>query len=62
MKQFAQLGAKVFTCARTATALENTISELKDQGLQVGGCPADIIDEESSKQLVEKATEFFGGE
>jgi len=62
VKQFAQLGAKVFTCARSEKALEGTLSELKAQGLQVDGCPADVTDESAAEDLVAKATEYFGGE
>eukprot|EP00892_Ulva_mutabilis_P005702 jgi/Ulvmu1/3503/UM162_0010.1 len=61
VKQFAQLGAKVYTCARSEDALAGCVNELKEQGLKVDGCPADVIDEQSAKDLVSKATDFFGG-
>lgn len=61
MEEFAKLGASVYTCARDEHELTRVVADLKGQGYAVEGSPGDVCSSTDTRNLVEKATTFFGG-
>ncbi|MEW5317611.1 MAG: hypothetical protein WDW38_008895 [Sanguina aurantia] len=61
VQEFGRLGARVFTCARSASELEATLAELTAEGLCVQGSVADVAIASEREELVAKVKEAFGG-
>ena len=59
-RALAAQGHKVFICARSADALELTVKELQDEGLDVDGAPCDVRSVEDIKSFVTAAVDRFG--
>ena len=57
---FANAGAKVVGCARTAGAAERTASEIRDLGADAIGVDADVTNPESCEALVQTAVARHG--
>ncbi|WP_166354894.1 SDR family NAD(P)-dependent oxidoreductase [Phytoactinopolyspora limicola] len=53
-------GHRVFICARTASAVELTVKELLDGGLEVAGTAGDVTDAADVRRIVQAATEQVG--
>ncbi|SDW71360.1 ketoreductase [Amycolatopsis xylanica] len=60
VKKLAARGLRVFLCARTAENVTSTVKELREQGLDVAGAPADVRSAESVRELVTAAVDTFG--
>ena len=52
--ELAALGARVFTCARSAADVDAAVASWRGTGLDVTGCAADVSDEAQRKRLVEE--------
>ncbi|GMH35059.1 hypothetical protein BSKO_02927 [Bryopsis sp. KO-2023] len=61
VEELGGLGAKVFTCARTEKDLTEVLERWRSSGLDVQGCIADVSDEESRQNLMEKVKSAFDG-
>ncbi|MFJ1755851.1 SDR family NAD(P)-dependent oxidoreductase [Kitasatospora sp. NPDC088134] len=53
-------GLAVFICSRSADSVEQTVKELRAEGLEVSGAVADIRKPEQVKALVDAALEQYG--
>lgn len=60
-KELAQLGAKVFICARTQADVDACVEEWTREGLSISGTAADVNVEEDRSALIEKVSATFGG-
>jgi NAD(P)-dependent dehydrogenase (short-subunit alcohol dehydrogenase family) len=58
---FAELGANVYTCARTQEALQEALEQWQSDGLQVHGCLADVSTVEGRHALAAAVEEHFAG-
>ncbi|RSS83380.1 3-oxoacyl-ACP reductase FabG [Streptomyces sp. WAC06614] len=54
-------GHRVFLCARTASAVKQTVEDLRAEGLTVEGAAADVRDRGAVAALVAAAVETYGG-
>ena len=61
VKEFAQLGARVYSCSRDQAELDSALAPLKAQSLPVAGCQADVTDAQAAEHLVTQALAFFDG-
>lgn len=61
VEEFAQLGARVLTCARDENALQAAREAWAGKGLQIEAVIADVADRQAAEQLVETAKKHFGG-
>lgn len=61
VEEFAQLGARVLTCARDETALNTAKSDWVGKGLEIETVIADVADAQAAEGLVEVARKHFGG-
>lgn len=61
VEEFAQLGARVLTCARDEGALQAARDEWTKNGLDVEAIQADVADVSGAQALVDKAKQHFGG-
>jgi len=59
-RALANQGHKVFICARSADALELTVKELQDEGLDVDGATCDVRSVEDIKSFITAAVDRFG--
>lgn len=59
-RAFAQEGAKVAICSRTAAELDSVAGELDDFGAEALSCETDVSDPEDVSRLVDKTIEQFG--
>ncbi|MGW4940895.1 SDR family NAD(P)-dependent oxidoreductase [Actinoplanes sp. NPDC004185] len=59
-RRLAARGMRVFLCARTAENVTATVKELRAQGLEVDGSPADVRSRESVERLVRTAVDRYG--
>ena len=57
---FAEHGAKVAICARTADEVQRVATELRSDGLDVVGFPLDVSDAAGWKEFVRKVIAAFG--
>ncbi|MFE2288776.1 SDR family NAD(P)-dependent oxidoreductase [Streptomyces sp. NPDC059443] len=53
-------GHRVFVCARTATAVKQTVADLQAEGLTVEGAAADVRDRSAVQDLVAAAVSEYG--
>ncbi|MEU5811756.1 MULTISPECIES: SDR family NAD(P)-dependent oxidoreductase [unclassified Streptomyces] len=60
VRDLARRGHRVFLCARTGPQVEQTVADLRAEGLEVAGTAADVRDPASVKALVAAAVEAFG--
>ncbi|MFF5302488.1 SDR family NAD(P)-dependent oxidoreductase [Streptomyces sp. NPDC013161] len=60
VNKLARRGIPVFLAARTAENVSSTVKELRDQGLEVDGRPADVRSGESVAALVRAAVDRYG--
>lgn len=60
-RQFAQEGADVGICSRTAEAVEATLEELRGYGVNAVGSPADVTDAEAYPAWIESSAKALGG-
>ncbi|MGW4632426.1 3-oxoacyl-ACP reductase FabG [Nocardia sp. NPDC004415] len=56
----AEQGHQVFLCARDKSAVADTVAQLRGEGLDVDGAPADVRSPEDISALVRGAVERFG--
>lgn len=61
VEELCALGCRVFTCARDAAALSQSIDEWTARGYDVSGIPCDVADEAQLRTLVQAAGQHFGG-
>lgn len=61
VEELAGLGARVFTCARSADDLDALLGECREQGWDVRGLPCDVSKPEERQRLMEAVAEAFGG-
>jgi Tropinone reductase 1 len=61
VEELARLGARVFTCARTQTDVDQALARWRAAGLAVEGCVADLSDATSRTQLRDAVRRAFGG-
>lgn len=57
---FAEAGASVMICARTAADVEKTAAAIRDRGGKVASTTVDISNRESCQQLIDKTVAEFG--
>lgn len=62
VEEMGGLGARVYTCARSAADLEELLAHSKAQGWDVQGCVADVSKAEDRQRLVAAVSEAFGGQ
>ena len=55
VEELCALGCRVFTCARDAAALSQSIDEWTARGYDVSGIPCDVADEAQLRTLVQAA-------
>ncbi|MFF3863558.1 3-oxoacyl-ACP reductase FabG [Streptomyces sp. NPDC002209] len=60
VRDLARRGHRVFLCARTAETVEQTVKELRAEGLEVSGLAADVRSREAIAELVAAAVAEFG--
>lgn len=58
--RFAEEGANLFLCARTAGPLEETAAEIRKLGVKVATQVADVSDQKSVREMVQQALQAFG--
>lgn len=61
MEELCELGAKVYTCSRNESILNECLKKWTDKGLQVKGCVCDVSSKEQRVQLMEKVSLEFDG-
>ena len=61
VEELCALGCRVFTCARDAAALSQSLDEWRDRCYDVAGTPCDVSDEAQLRQLVQACGAHFGG-
>ncbi|KAM3373798.1 Senescence-associated protein 13 [Capsicum baccatum] len=61
VEELAELGAKVYTCARNECKLNESLQEWSAKGLQVQGCVCDVSFRDQRIQLMEKVSLAFDG-
>ncbi|MFC9756370.1 3-oxoacyl-ACP reductase FabG [Streptomyces sp. NPDC056921] len=59
-RDLATRGHRVFLCARTAEAVEETVAKLRADGLEVSGTAADVRSKEQVRSLVAAAVAAYG--
>jgi ketoreductase len=59
-RRLAARGVRVFLCARTAENVVSTVKELREQGYEVDGRPADVRSRDSVRELISAAVDRFG--
>jgi NAD(P)-dependent dehydrogenase (short-subunit alcohol dehydrogenase family) len=60
-RRLARGGARVAICGRRPDAVEQTVAELRGEGLEVRGRPADVGKAEDVRGLIEFAVRTYGG-
>src|SRR6516165_2797019 len=60
-EQLAKMGARIALAARSKDKLAELEADLKGQNFDVLALPSDVTLEEDRRQLLERATEHFGG-
>jgi NAD(P)-dependent dehydrogenase (short-subunit alcohol dehydrogenase family) len=60
-RRLATEGASVVICSDRKDQVEATVSELRDEGLEVQGLPADVTSSADMKRLVSFALDTYGG-
>ena len=60
-RQFADEGVDLAICSRTKSAVEETVDELKQQGVNVIGDVVDVMDGEAFKSWIDSAAQRMGG-
>jgi len=58
---YARQGAQVFICARNEAEVNRVVSEIREQGGQIGGRAGDIGTLEDVKRIVQAVVDQFGG-
>lgn len=58
--RLAEAGHRVFLCARSADAVDTTVKELRNRGLEVDGQPCDVADPEQIEAFVAGAVARYG--
>ncbi|XP_015078764.1 tropinone reductase homolog At5g06060-like isoform X1 [Solanum pennellii] len=61
VEELCELGAKVYTCSRNESILNECLKKWTDKGLQVKGCVCDVSSKEQRVQLMEKVSLEFDG-
>ncbi|GAB4819030.1 hypothetical protein N2152v2_006076 [Parachlorella kessleri] len=61
VEELGALGARVLTCARKASDLEQLLDQSRQAGWRVDGIVTDVSLPEDRKKLIEKAAELFEG-
>ena len=59
-KRLARRGHSVFICGRDRTAVEKTVSDMRNEGHRVDGIDCDVTDVGQIEQLVKTTTDRFG--
>lgn len=59
-RRLAEQGHRVYICARTASAVELTVKELRKDGLDVAGSACDVTDPQDIATFVGSAVERYG--
>ncbi|MFJ5725442.1 3-oxoacyl-ACP reductase FabG [Streptomyces sp. NPDC093149] len=59
-RQLGRSGHRVFLCARTEPDVEQTVEDLRNEGLKADGLAADVRSRESVAALVNAAVETYG--
>ncbi|MFB6714042.1 MULTISPECIES: 3-oxoacyl-ACP reductase FabG [unclassified Streptomyces] len=59
-RQLGRSGHRVFLCARTEPDVEQTVEDLRNEGLEADGLAADVRSRESVAALVNAAVETYG--
>jgi len=57
---YGRQGAKLALCARTAAELQQTLSELRELGIEAEGWPCDVSLEEPVREWIARAQKCFG--
>ncbi|MCA6410386.1 MAG: SDR family NAD(P)-dependent oxidoreductase, partial [Cytophagales bacterium] len=57
---FGRNGSRILITGRNNTELQNTVSILRQQGIQVHGFQADVSVEGDNKKMAEEALRVFG--
>ena len=60
-RRLAQGGAKVVICGRRPEVVEQTVAELRGEGLEVSGLAADVGSAADMHRLIEHAVQTYGG-
>ncbi|XP_047267240.1 senescence-associated protein 13-like [Capsicum annuum] len=61
VEELVELGAKVYTCSREETKLNECLQQWSAKDLQVDGCVCDLSSREQRVQLMEKVSLRFDG-
>ncbi|MCD7452312.1 hypothetical protein HAX54_016144 [Datura stramonium] len=61
VEELGELGAKVYTCSRNESKLNECLKEWSAKGLQVNGCVCDVSSREQRVQLMENVSLAFDG-
>ncbi|XP_051142659.1 tropinone reductase homolog At5g06060-like [Andrographis paniculata] len=61
VEELAELGAHVYTCARSAEDLNQRLQEWTSKGYKVGGSVCDMSSREQREKLIESASSAFNG-
>jgi ketoreductase len=59
-KHLAALGLQVFLCARTAGNVALVVKQLREDGLDVDGCPGDVRSTKDVRAVVQAAVDRYG--
>jgi NAD(P)-dependent dehydrogenase (short-subunit alcohol dehydrogenase family) len=60
-RRLAQGGASVVICGRRAEVVDQTVAELRGEGLEVSGLAADVGSAADMRRLIEHAVQSYGG-
>ncbi|EFJ41756.1 hypothetical protein VOLCADRAFT_107595 [Volvox carteri f. nagariensis] len=60
-ERLAQEGANVFICSRKQSNVDETVSALRNLGLEVSGCACHVGSAEQRRRLVEQCVQRYGG-